>query len=164
MRLVLRLFDEWDERRGECFEAAWRAFLATWNLAQFLPGLVLTTSEELVHGADGSGSEPAPRPAGEPADPIEDDPILADATPEERELIAIGRAAGLGDPELGGEPADDEGISCGMSVMLWEDARIALVLDEHREDQKRMEAAGWTLCDAEPSAFRSLLAQDGAAP
>ncbi|MDA0935148.1 MAG: DUF1998 domain-containing protein, partial [Planctomycetota bacterium] len=164
VRLVLRLFDEWDERRGEGFEAAWRAFLATWNLAQFLPGLVLTTSEELSGGAEGAGTEPAARPTHDAAEPPEDDPVLADATPEERELIAVGRAAGLGDPELGGEPFNDEGVSCGMSVMLWEHARIALVLDEHREDQKKMEDAGWTLCDAEPSAFRSLLARDGADP
>ena len=45
IRVVLRLFDEHDGRRGREFEASWRAFLNAWNLLQFHERIGVYSSE-----------------------------------------------------------------------------------------------------------------------
>ncbi len=150
VRLLLRIFDEHRQRRAENFQACWRSFLATWNLAQFLPGCTVLTSE-----GRGPGSRPAWK-ADEALKVAEAPPGSppADYTPGLLPLVEAARALGASDP-IETYELMVEGEIVGTAELAWEDLRVALLLEDQLGDAGAFQKAGWATC---PDDLESLLA------
>jgi hypothetical protein len=156
---TLRLEDSWDSRKAGDFLDAWRLFLQAWNLLQFVPGSVVTCTEDVIAMREldgdydhlGAHESKVAEPGG--AVPHEQRPPSGGltrwtdegATAQEAELLeSVFRERGLaGMP--GYELEGALGRCAAASLLAWEEPKVALVDGNFPEDGQAFLAAGWAV-------------------
>jgi len=151
-RILLRLFDEQQERSAKGFEVEWRQWLHSWNLFQFLDNVEVTSSELLLRSPDEEVAQ-LQMVAEELKDPAEVQQPEADALSEildfiveaAKPLVQEVLSIGLALPEVEHELAMESG-RCGPTAELaWPDANVCVLFGQQVQDKEMFQAEGWTV-------------------
>jgi hypothetical protein len=142
-RVKLALRDEWECRANGNFRESWRAVLATWNLAQFHPGVQVT-----CHTAAAGEASDKPVVAEAPMETktpeVRDFPKEAGLELLDESCLHFRDAMERGELPLGicGDPIMKNGRVVAEAELAWPKQKVAVVLEEADLDICREQ--GWT--------------------
>ncbi len=152
LRAVLRLDDTEAQRAHASFPIHWRAFLRATAFFQFLPGLEIATTEQLLPSIDVEDLvEPTPRVArvaeavGRPLDDAVREEIesLEDATV--REVLTRLLAEGVPVPDIPLVEGDGEAVLDARILLGWPAEWVGVYEAGEEDAAERLRDRGWTL-------------------
>ena len=146
MRLACCLFNNVENREDKAFEAFWNGYLRLYNLYQFLPGAMFTTSDDFESEIYGKGSSEKRKDRSEDLSQSDEevwkelrdlaDPVLGDFLDKlESKNVPL--------PEAGYELADETGEVVAEAELGWPELKVAILGAWQIVYSKAFEGAGW---------------------
>ena len=146
MRLACCLFNHGENREEKTFEAFWNGYLRLYNLYQFIPVAMFTTSDDFESEIYEKGSSEKRKDRSEVRSEADEeaweelrelaDPVLVDFLNKFE-----GRGGPL--PEAGYELADETGEVIAEAELGWPELKVAVLGAWQMVNSKAFEGAGW---------------------
>ena len=176
MYAAVHLHDDEEARAQDGFQGAWNRSLRTFNLLQFLPLTLWSTTRGSeagrYNGLSGASKQwPGDASVAEP-EAVEDtvaseawaDALRFAAAALRADLLHL-RERGVPPPEVGLELTGLKGTVLGQAELAWPGRRIAVLMDDQTSDRAAFELRGWHVllvsADDLAESIAALLAGDG---
>lgn len=139
-------------------KAAWQQWLALFNQLQVLPNMFMTEEAGLLHGDYGSLGA---RNIGSTTSSDSTDGPWTEALSSSLDSMRAGleqlRAQGFTAPDQVGYEWESSGEVVAEAELLWETARIVVLLGRQMEQQERWRSAGWRVVPGEDAGWADLV-------